>query len=125
MDIGNTMKNNTYYEGYEGEPEVIISITETNDHIHFWDGFFDDIFGSPSLDGMGWHGFTRDMNQLEGAFACGGPTVIIDAKEYLEDMLQYTDRTFQFEETAEVLSFLIAFFQDAIAHEHTLSVEYS
>lgn len=43
--------------------------------IHIWEGYFDDIFDSPSLDGKGWKGFTRDYHQLEGVSRNGGASM--------------------------------------------------
>lgn len=51
--------NYAFYEGYEGEPEITLRVAN-NVTIHIWEGYFDDIFDMPSLDGNGWTGFTRD-----------------------------------------------------------------
>ena len=58
------MINNKFYEGYEGEPLIILAI---EDKIYIWDGYLEDIFGNPSLKGD-WKGFTRDYNQQEECF---------------------------------------------------------
>ena len=59
MGIGKT-DNYRFYEGYEYEAEVELSTNDENmETLHIWDGFFMDIFGEPSLDGNGWHGFTQ------------------------------------------------------------------
>ena len=55
MDIGNLKNNFTFYEGYEDESEIVLCI-EKDEAIHIWEGYFDDIFDSPSLDGKGWKG---------------------------------------------------------------------
>ena len=68
MGIGKTSDNYTFYEGYEGEPEIIL-IIPNEDILHIWEGYFDDIYDTPSLDGNGWKGFTRDYHQMEGIFA--------------------------------------------------------
>lgn len=66
MDIGKTNDNYIFYEGYEGEPEIILYIpNETT--IHIWEGYFDDIYDTPSLDGKGW---------------IGSQKIIIKSKEY-------------------------------------------
>ena len=43
MDIGNQNDNYTFYDGYEGEPEITLSIDGVMS-IHLWEGYFDDIF---------------------------------------------------------------------------------
>lgn len=42
MDIGNLKNNYTFYEGYEDEDEIVLYI-ETDEAIHIWEGYFDDI----------------------------------------------------------------------------------
>ena len=89
MGIGK-IDNYKFYEGYEDEPEVELSTNkETMETLHIWDGFFMDIFGEPSLDGKGWHGFTRDYNQCEGAFDDDGEAVISNLQEYIDDLKIY------------------------------------
>lgn len=113
MDIGKTNDNYIFYEGYEGEPEIILYIpNETT--IHIWEGYFDDIYDTPSLDGKGWIGFTKDYHQIEGIFASGGSVAAINPKEYLEDLLLYKDKAFDFTETAQVFNLMVALFENAI-----------
>lgn len=50
MDIGNLKNDFAFYEGYEDESEIVLCI-EKDEAIHIWEGYFDDIFDSPSLDG--------------------------------------------------------------------------
>lgn len=62
MDTGKRKDDYRFYEGYEGEKEVIISLPDIVYHI--WDGFFEDIFGNPKTTDDGWIGFTRDYNEF-------------------------------------------------------------
>ncbi len=103
--------NFIFYEGYEGEPEIILSLEGTSFHI--WDGYFDDIYGVPPLDGNGWRGFTRDYNQMEGIFS-DNDIVEIDPKEYLADLILYKNKAFDFEETARVFDLLLSLFEKAV-----------
>lgn len=48
MDIGNLKNNYTFYEGYEDEDKIVLYI-ETDEAIHIWEGYFDDIFDTPTL----------------------------------------------------------------------------
>ena len=100
MGTGKT-DNYKFYEGYEDEPEVEIS-ADNMETLHIWDGFIMDIFCEPTLDGKGWHGFTRDYNQFEGAFddSCG-ETVITNLQEYID------------EETKEVYDLICSWFDKA------------
>lgn len=113
MDIGKTTDNYTFYEGYEGEPEIILALADT-EVLHIWDGYFDDIYDTPSLDGKGWNGFTRDYHQNEGIFANGGCVAEINPKEYLEDLMLYKDKAFDFAETKQVFHLMVALFEKAV-----------
>ena len=113
MGIGK-IDNYKFYEGYEDEPEVELSTNkETMETLHIWDGFFMDIFGEPSLDGKGWHGFTRDYNQCEGAFDDDGEAVISNLQEYIDDLKIYENRKFRFEETKEVYGLICSWLTEA------------
>ena len=112
MGIGK-IDNYKFYEGYGYEPEVELTTNiETMETLHIWDGFFMDIFGEPSLDGKGWHGFTRDYNQCEGAFD-DGEAIITDLQEYIDDLKIYENRKFRFEETKEVYELICAWLTEA------------
>jgi len=110
-DAVKTNDNYTFYEGYEGEPEIILSLAEQS--LHIWDGYFDDIYGAPPLDGNGWSGFTRDYNQIEGIFS-DDEAAEINPEEYLNDLMQYKDKSFDFKETALVFAAMTELFEKAI-----------
>lgn len=113
MDIGNLKNNYTYYEGYEDECKIVLCI-EADQAIHIWEGYFDDIYDTPTLDGNGWKGFTRDYHQFEGVFSEDGGITEIDPSEYLEDLMLYKEKTFEFEETTEVFNLMVSFLEEAI-----------
>ena len=109
MDVGRLNNNTEFYDGYEGEPEVILSILEKQEYnLHIWDGYFLFIFGAPSQNGEGWKGFTRDYNQMERSFG-NRSYVIGNVEEYLEDLLQYSKQDFETEETAACYALLCDF----------------
>ena len=113
MDIGNLKNNYTYYEGYEDEGKIVLCI-EADQAIHIWEGYFDDIYDTPTLDGNGWKGFTRDYHQFEGVFSEDGGITEIDPSEYLEDLMLYKEKIFEFEETTEVFNLMVSFLEEAI-----------
>ena len=113
MDIGNLKNNYTYYEGYEDEGKIVLCI-EADQAVHIWEGYFDDIYDTPTLDGNGWKGFTRDYHQFEGVFSEDGGITEIDPSEYLEDLMLYKEKTFEFEETTEVFNLMVSFLEEAI-----------
>ena len=113
MDIGNLKNNYTYYKGYEDEGKIVLCI-EADQAIHIWEGYFDDIYDTPTLDGNGWKGFTRDYHQFEGVFSEDGSITEIDPSEYLEDLMLYKEKSFEFEETIEVFNLMVSFLEEAI-----------
>ena len=113
MNIGNLKSNYTYYEGYEDEGKIVLCI-EADQAIHIWEGYFDDIYDTPTLDGNGWKGFTRDYHQFEGVFSEDGGITEIDPSEYLEDLMLYKEKSFEFEETTEVFNLMVSFLEEAI-----------
>ena len=113
MDIGNLKNNYTYYEGYEDEGKIVLCI-EADQAVHLWEGYFDDIYDTPTLDGNGWKGFTRDYHQFEGVFSEDGGITEIDPSEYLEDLMLYKEKTFEFEETTEVFNLIVSFLEKAV-----------
>ncbi len=123
MDTGKIKNNTTFYDGYEGEPQVFLAIKECEElNISIWDGYFEDIFGAPNLDGEGWQGFTKDYNQLEGAFAEDVENVEIAPEAYLTDICAYTEKQFEYEETAQVVSLIKYFLQYAMENQRTVIV---
>ena len=115
MDIGKITDNYKFYEGFEDEPEIEISTLDKECvTLHIWDGYFNDIFNTPPLDGRGWNGFTRDYNQFEGAFSEQGQGFITNLQEYLDDLSNYKGKAFMFEETKNVFSLLVAWLYDVI-----------
>ena len=113
MGIGK-IDNYKFYDGFEDEPEIEFSTTDGNmETLHIWDGYFYDIFGEPSLDGKGWNGFTRDFNQLEGAFGDTGKAIITDLQEYIDDLKIYENKKFDFEDTREVYELILSWLLEA------------
>ncbi len=115
MDTGKIIDNYKFFEGFEGEPEIVIEAENTNMQIlHIGDGYLDDILREPSLDGNGWFGFTRDYHQCEGAFGDDSKAIITDISEYLDDLKFYEKRHFHYDETREVYDLLCSWLENAI-----------
>ncbi len=122
MDIGKLKNNYEYYNGFEGEEEIILEcVNNPIFNIHIWNGYFEDIFDNPNIDGKGWHGFTRDYHQDEGAYS--GEKCVINLKEYRDDLLLYKDKQYSFSETAEVFSLILDFLQYAIESADSIAME--
>ena len=117
MDASEKIDDYTYYEGYEGEPEIVLdALCAGMKVLHIWDGYLDDILRHPSLDGKGWDGFTRDYHQCEGAFGECDEGIITDVPEYLDDLRRYAARQFDYNETRDVYRLLCSWLETAIAN---------
>jgi len=125
MDTGTMNDNYTYYKGYEFDYEIILSVPDTDfPTLHMWEGYFYDIFQNPPLHGLGWEGFTRDIHQCEGAFDGHEQTLIPNPKEYLDDILQYRDKTFRFEETPEVYQLIVELLTYAVENGKAVMIDF-
>ena len=51
---------------------------------------------------------------IDGVFSEDGGIAEIDPSECLEDLMLYKEETFEFEETTEVFSLIVSFFEEAI-----------
>ena len=116
MDTGKINDNYTFYDGYEGETKIVLSL-QGNQSVHIWEGYFDDIFDTPPLDGNGWKGFTKDYHQIEGIFSENENVVELSPEEYLADLILYKNKVFDFEETTQVVEIMISLFEKAIENE--------
>ncbi len=125
MVIGN-LPNYEYYSGYEGEPEVVLNLCgKEGMSLHIWTGYFDDIFENAMLNGEGWTGFTRDIQQCERTFAGDGNLICIDIDEYLTGLQLYGDCNFEFEESAACLELICDFLAEAKKMNYTVQVSVS
>ena len=113
MNIENFKNNWRFYNGFEGETEIILTIVQNKDfNIHIWEGYFDSIFGDPVLDGGGWNGFTRDYNQMERSFG-NDDYMIKNADEYFHDLLIYKDKKYEYPEINQCYELLRDFLKFA------------
>ena len=111
MDIGKLKADKTFYEGYEDEKDIIITLP--TEEYHFWDGYFEDIFGNPIQTDDGWQGFTRDYNECVNMFSDEVIECAVLPLEYLKDLKSYLTHQFEYEETRDVLARLISIFEIA------------
>lgn len=123
MDTRKLKNNTAFYNGFEDEYEIELIISETPEYnIHIWEGYFDDIFKEPPLDGKGWSGFTRDFQQLERTYREKDRS--IDTDEYLNDLYIYKERKFDFEETKACYELLCSFLEYAKKNGRTVKVNW-
>lgn len=109
MDTGYLRKENDYYSGYEGEPELVISsISDPQYSIHIWEGYIEDILHEPYFIPEGWSGFTKDYQECLGAWGDDQVEIIKDIPTYIEDLMKYKDKSFAFKRTPEVYADVLA-----------------
>ncbi len=123
MDIGR--HNTIFYEGYEGEGEIILTLSspENKITIHVWDGYFDDIFGNPIGSDTGWIGFTKDYQESVRTFDGEEQISFPAISEYLSDLKKYENHSFSYSETKDCLNLLIAFFEKALNSSLEITVK--
>lgn len=122
MDIGMLKSNHEYYDGYEGDGEIIIRIKDAEEYyLSLWDGYFEDIFSKPILSNNAWTGFTRDYQEGKGIFDDDDSYVIHNLNEYIMDMKNYEGKKFNYAETKNCLDLMIAIFE--FAKDNLMEIE--
>ena len=115
MDTGKLRNNTEFYDGFEPETEItLICVEKPEYNLHIYEGYFSDFFGSPSLDDNEWNGFTRDYQKMERSFGDCDEYILIDVKEYLDDLLTYQNRDYKYIETRKCYNILCDFLKFAI-----------
>ncbi|MDD6407528.1 MAG: hypothetical protein PUF82_05975 [Lactobacillus equicursoris] len=109
MDIGKMKEDNTFYNGFEGEPEVDFMYGDLC--LKIWDGYIYALMEKAPLDGKGWHGMTHDYHEFCGPWDTDEADV--DSTEYLNDLKQYKSYTFEDANVTKVLDRLLDLFSKA------------
>lgn len=119
MDILNNYK---YYDGYEGEPEVIFQLQDNNNtSIHLWTGYIDDIMNhQPGTNEDYKIGLSRDWNNIEGPYS-EDKNNFIDVDDYYSDLIRFEKADFKYEETKAVYELIMYFLK--YAKDNNKSVE--
>ncbi len=119
MDIEKLKNNYDFYEGFEGETEIILSLQDHREYnLHIWDGYIDEIFSNAPLNQKEWTGFTRDYQEDIGAFGDMEEHEII-IKEYLDDIKGYLDYDLS-NECTNVCNLIINFLQFALDKHYSV-----
>lgn len=122
ITLPETLNNAGVLDGFEIQNEIILSLVEKPEiNLHIYEGYFYKIFGLPVLDSKEWNGFTRDYNKRERVFG-GDNYIITDIKEYLDDMLIYSDKDFRDEKIDECYHRLYNFLKFAMENNYRILV---
>ena len=124
MDIGRLKNNTKFYDGYEGEGECVLALTDSSELcVHIWDGYIEDIFGNPQPSDGQWSGITRDYQLGLGAFGEEGYEIISDLKDYICDLEHYFSIAFTNEETSDCIQLILSFFRYAESISGTIIIK--
>jgi hypothetical protein len=116
MDIKKFDIKFNFVDGYDGEPYVLFKIQgSTEPLLKIWEGLIADLLENPDMSGNGWKGLTRDYHELKGIWADGYEETEIDLAEYLNDLAYYVNKSFDYEETEEMLESLLKYLNYAKA----------
>lgn len=115
MDTGKH-DNTFFYNGYEGEGEIVLTLSDSSytTTLHIWDGYFEEIFGNPTMSSTGWSGFTKDYQESVRTFNGEEHISPSAISEYLADLRNYKNHTFSFPEAKDCLNVLINLFETAL-----------
>ncbi len=124
MDTGK-LNNTIFYDGYEGEGEIVLTLLNSQNAVtlHVWDGYFEEIFGNPTISSTGWSGFTKDYQESTRTFNGEKRIIFSTIPEYLSDLKNYENHTFSFDEAKACLNLLINFFEQALSSSSEITVE--
>ena len=120
MDAEKLDNDYRFYEGFEGEPELIFQSGKRS--IHIWKGYIADIFREPVLSDGRMLGLTRDYHCFIGPFTGDCSEYAIDVAEYLEDCRRYKGRRFAFTESRLALDAMINWLEERRDPEITVRV---
>lgn len=110
--------NYKFYEGYEGEEELVFSTGEAS--LHIWDGYIEDIFGNPSSTPIEQDGLSKDYNEFSGPYADDCVMHPVDVEAYLRDARQYEGKSFDYNESKDVLRTIIKWLEQHKAEQITV-----
>ncbi len=80
--------NSDFYNGYEGEPEIVIIRTENGDSeyvLSLWSGFFDEIMNLIKPEEKGWNGLAYYYHMEEGWYE-KSPWELLDIKDAISQL---------------------------------------
>lgn len=117
MDTGKLNVKLNFTEGYEGEPYISFEIPNSDvESLVVWEGLFADLLDAPDMSGKGWEGFTRDYHELKGIWDERKAETEIRISEYLKDLKNYKNASFDYEDTSEMATSLRKYLEYAQAH---------
>lgn len=118
------MIDRTYYEGFEGDREIIFTLSVPNGETKsygIWDGYFDCIIESIKPTGPVWDGFLYHYHLVDGWYD-EDDWQVPDLKLYYKQLLDIDENQLHFPRAKEVLRLLRNLFQQAVEHEGQITM---
>lgn len=111
------MINDTYYKGFEGEPEIqfICKKTECDEVLVIWEGYFDEIMKRIAPQKDGWTGLAYYYNMCLGWYE-ESPWVVDDLHMSLEQFCKIEKYDLS-KEAKEVLGEICGMLKEAIEND--------
>lgn len=114
--------NKTYYDGFEGEPEIQFIFKEGDDieTLIIWEGYFDQIMRLMTCDKQGWTGLAYCYNMCTGWYE-ESPWQIEDLQMALKQFGE-VDGTALCDEAVDILTLICNRFSEAINKNHEVFI---
>ena len=116
----------TYYDGYEGEPEYIfiLKLPKEEKQVGIWDGLIDDIMDQVKPEKEGWTAFALEYQVDASYMDCDEPWLIPDLKGTYEQFKSVNPEKLQLIKTDEVLALLLDMMERALKENGKLYIYY-
>ena len=114
------MKDNRYYKGFEGEPEIVFSSSQ--DSLSMWSGYFDAIMKLVYPKENGWSELAHCYHLNEGWYE-DSPYKVRDLEEAVS-MFQLIEISQLDQNCSELLNLLLALISAAIENNDDIYISY-
>jgi hypothetical protein len=115
-----------YYDGFEGEPEMIFTLVKINgekEGFGIWDGYFITIIEKVEPKENGWTGLAYYYHLYIGWFE-ENPWLVENLIESYEQLKEIDIESFEYNEDKEVLRKIMCLFKEAIDNGDKIYISY-
>ncbi|MFL0251970.1 hypothetical protein ACJDT4_16240 [Clostridium neuense] len=115
-----------YYDGFEGEPEMIFTLVKINgekEEFGIWDGYFIRFIEKVEPKENGWTGLAYYYHLDIGWFE-ESPWLVENLMESYEQLKEIDIESFEYYEEKEVLRKIICLFKHAIDNGEKIYISY-
>ncbi|SHK19153.1 hypothetical protein SAMN02745163_03392 [Clostridium cavendishii DSM 21758] len=118
--------NEEYYDGFEGEPEMIFTLVKSNgqkEEFGIWDGYFSTIIKKVKPKENGWTGLAYYYHLYIGWYD-ESPWMVENLIESYEQLKEIDIESFENDEDKKVLVKIICMFKKAIDNGEKIYISY-